>query len=756
MPSPSWIKIKEILVFVRVAVWSLGLRPFMGSFDLFRTRIERLIHLNGRTFVCQYLKECFRLVVRWAANAYAPNGNIGVSCVRGLPRIIPAQIRLAMIQWKTEDSLSGFAVIRCVLTVLSLYRVIGVKAPVNLGTIISPFKGVYQTMDSNVISAIASWLKVGLVIKPVSLFISESSGPNYKQAIWGSPLDAVAFLFNPFTWFNFAMCCYLSGNLWFLCWQVGIVMGSLPLLPLLWIIGLCPVWLGKLAVIKEGAGKNRIVALTDYWTQAICLPLHNAIFKILKSIKQDGTFDQHAPVSLLHDRILTSGAWSFDLSAATDRLPVLLQCQVLTILGLSWAKYWMGLLAFRQWAWKGKGIMYAVGQPMGAYSSWAMLALTHHFVVQYAAYSCGWRQWFPWYAIVGDDLVIADEAVALSYKSLMSDLGLDINMSKSLISSYCYEFAKRWVHVLKGEFTPIGAGVLLVTIRNLRLMPLLFLDMLSKHCVIASPAVLERILHIIGSLRPKKSSDIINSVVLAICGPSGIMFGFSPVISAFALEIWLMNVKLHLLGSAKLVAVVEEFFTNLQLANKQRSLEVAENRYDHLLSNWWRYTLFAPFMVRLSRFLPSWQWTHILDFQFPFWLLAVLSWPLLVYGPSMRAYLDKWRSLVTEPYYTYFEEWGPYIWISPWQRDPPGPWVLLDYFRTIGTTNDPSFASISFEDRDRVLDLFAQQNALSKVIIQEANSAYDFYRYESQKMRIVLYNPKVAGKPVLGVSSKAA
>jgi len=57
--------------------------------------------------------------------------------------------------------------------------------------------------------------------------------------------------------------------------------------------------------------------------------LHNAIFKILKTIKQDGTFDQHAPVSLLHDRILTSGAWSFDLSAATDRLPVLLQCQIL-------------------------------------------------------------------------------------------------------------------------------------------------------------------------------------------------------------------------------------------------------------------------------------------------------------------------------------------------------------------------------------------------------------------------------------------
>lgn len=36
-------------------------------------------------------------------------------------------------------------------------------------------------------------------------------------------------------------------------------------------------------------------------------------------------------------------------------------------------------------------IRYAVGQPMGALSSWAMLALTHHFIVQYAAYRTGIR-----------------------------------------------------------------------------------------------------------------------------------------------------------------------------------------------------------------------------------------------------------------------------------------------------------------------------------------------------------------------------
>lgn len=32
-----------------------------------------------------------------------------------------------------------------------------------------------------------------------------------------------------------------------------------------------------------------------------------------------------------------------------------------------------------------KGIYYSVGQPMGALSSWAMLAMTHHALMQFAA-----------------------------------------------------------------------------------------------------------------------------------------------------------------------------------------------------------------------------------------------------------------------------------------------------------------------------------------------------------------------------------
>lgn len=52
---------------------------------------------------------------------------------------------------------------------------------------------------------------------------------------------------------------------------------------------------------------------------------------------------------------------------------------------------WASLLTSREYEFssarygiRGK-LKYSVGQPMGALSSWAMLALTHHFLVQMAA-----------------------------------------------------------------------------------------------------------------------------------------------------------------------------------------------------------------------------------------------------------------------------------------------------------------------------------------------------------------------------------
>jgi len=71
-----------------------------------------------------------------------------------------------------------------------------------------------------------------------------------------------------------------------------------------------------------------------------------------------------------------------------------------------------------------------------------MLALTHHICVHVAALRVGISH-FKDYAILGDDVVIANDLVAGCYLELMTNLGVSINLSKSLCSSLFLEFAKR-------------------------------------------------------------------------------------------------------------------------------------------------------------------------------------------------------------------------------------------------------------------------------------------------------------------------
>jgi len=105
--------------------------------------------------------------------------------------------------------------------------------------------------------------------------------------------------------------------------------------------------LGKLSLKAEAAGKIRVFAIVDSWTQWMLHPLHTAIFSLLRKIPQDGTFDQYAPVRALK---LTGKTWvaSYDLSAATDRLPLQVQKIVLgPVLGLHLAEAWGNLLTKR-------------------------------------------------------------------------------------------------------------------------------------------------------------------------------------------------------------------------------------------------------------------------------------------------------------------------------------------------------------------------------------------------------------------------
>jgi hypothetical protein len=101
-----------------------------------------------------------------------------------------------------------------------------------------------------------------------------------------------------------------------------------------------------------------------------------------------------------------------------------------------------------------------------------MLALSHHFIIQLAAYRIlGTVAWFPDYAVLGDDVVIANAAVAKEYLQIMRvELGVQIQETKSLISDNgSFEFAKK-TFIRGVEVSPISLRGFEAALRNLPVM----------------------------------------------------------------------------------------------------------------------------------------------------------------------------------------------------------------------------------------------------------------------------------------------
>jgi len=254
--------------------------------------------------------------------------------------------------------------------------------------------------------------------------------------------------------------------------------------------------LGKIACKFEAAGKVRLFAMETWWIQGLLYPVHKGIFEILRRIPQDGTYDQGAPLILLTKyleectgRGQKTYFASFDLKAATDRIPVSLQEKVIALLlGVHLARCWKMIMVRKPYSFaplteKKRSfyaearkqrkvepiqLRYAVGQPMGAYSSWAMLALTHHCLVQFAAWRTGHRGgWYPHYAVLGDDLVIVGRDVAREYQAVAAEYGIGIGLAKSLISENgSFEFAKRFYWKGK-DCSPLSAKEFAVGLDNM-------------------------------------------------------------------------------------------------------------------------------------------------------------------------------------------------------------------------------------------------------------------------------------------------
>jgi hypothetical protein len=224
----------------------------------------------------------------------------------------------------------------------------------------------------------------------------------------------------------------------------------------------------KLAFIPELGGKTRVIAILDFWSQQVLKPIHLQLMTILRMFDTDGAFNQNRAFKRAMTLSKGKKTFSFDLSSATDRFPREPQLSLLkAIFGSEIADLWYEIVINRPFAIiKDHSVVdnyrvnnvsmllkWAVGQPLGAYSSWALFSLTHHIVIQYCAsiiyphFSKKDPMDLPFkdYVILGDDIVIWDERVASQYKLVLDELDVDINATKSIISNDISvgEFCKR-------------------------------------------------------------------------------------------------------------------------------------------------------------------------------------------------------------------------------------------------------------------------------------------------------------------------
>jgi len=494
---------------------SLGLVKVIITFLRF---CSNHIKVSGRKGLVMYLKACLVLLQQASGNHRITDvGKLGLRVSRthtGYPRVIP-------ILHRKRIRHGDLKIFRLWMTLFSLYRVIDFDPIFKLNTITDPcrvdldpvlpqfgsflyhfWSGLDHLTPRYAETRIGSAVKwneandflYGLRASP--FLISKTSATTGAVSILSpvtdkakgsfdsdaipdtedySPLSTspsgilaatAAWSRNPAMFKVLKEWCTLTGNIWLLnrldTWKQVLLMKhpddprskEYLVIPRAKVRGL-----GRLGFKEEAAGKLRVFAMVDPFTQWLLKPLHDALFEILDLIPQDGTTDQLRPVHALMERYPKGPFYSYDLSAATDRLPLLVQKIVFgSFLTAKGADAWATLLVGRKYSYSWEhpttherfagSVTYETGQPMGALSSWASLAITHHCIVQWAAFNVGAiksGEWFDAYAVLGDDIIIAHTEVAQEYLRLMDLLGVDIGLAKSLISpkGFTLEFAKR-------------------------------------------------------------------------------------------------------------------------------------------------------------------------------------------------------------------------------------------------------------------------------------------------------------------------
>jgi hypothetical protein len=473
----------------KVHFWSRGSLPtavHVHERNAFGHTLRRIIATQGLS----------QVIVRMKISLFVLNSYLGgikmssteglgtrIRLVNGLPRALPLYARNAIRS-------RSLAWVRLWATIFNSYKGFEGKWGLPpLGAITQPHPNLelapcykdflqYISIFWRTLRGMGANLRPNFSIR--DLFWTSKAGPNHPNSVLGSGIDAYAWTLQPKNWIRE----WLSetGQKELLL-EFRKISKMVPLLQFTGLIAAKPVYrsngtikkwlpvqlselvLGRLHALYEPAGKVRVVAIVDYWTQACLKPVHDWMFSVLRLIPTDATFDQEGKVASFAAKGFKE-IYSLDLKSATDTIPMDLYINMLRpVFGDSLVNLWKHLLVDRDFLkpkelrddnafrtrlhavvklgvrgllaplLSDQKVRYMTGQPMGALSSWSSMALVHHLLVQYSAYTvCGDTGWFMAYLVLGDDVVIADKLVAERYQSILASFGITVGLAKSYIS----------------------------------------------------------------------------------------------------------------------------------------------------------------------------------------------------------------------------------------------------------------------------------------------------------------------------------
>lgn len=297
----------------------------------FLREVNKLHKHGGVAQVVLYLK-CAAVITQQVCAGYKLTDitplKIRISRAKsGLPRIIPSHHRLMIMR-------GDYRVMRWYLTFFSLYRDLFFIGRLDLSTITDPCtaSGVMGELKGFIKPFLALYFKgfESFESIPSSMNAFYTAGPqtyrpkmNFNSSV-GSIVRSLTILKKSDILIGSLLkIAELTNNNQLLAYyhEVTSFLTGYP------VDALPHEFVGRLHTKEEAAGKVRVFAMVDPWTQWALDPLHKLLFKVLKRMPTDGTFDQLKPLQRLPWKDVP--IYSFDLSAATDRLPLEIQKWIL-------------------------------------------------------------------------------------------------------------------------------------------------------------------------------------------------------------------------------------------------------------------------------------------------------------------------------------------------------------------------------------------------------------------------------------------